>query len=259
VDVHELLDGVIERGAPVGANRTLVVLKSAWRWFMERDERIQSSPVHAVSRPSREVARARVLEDGELVAIWNAVEQLGWPFSPIVRLLALTACRREEVGSARWSEFDLENRLWHIPAARRKHGIALTVPLSDAAMAILQELPRFTGTDLLFPAQLANRMSPDRPFAGYGKCKRKLDEKSGVSGWVLHDLRRSCATGLGNLAVTSESIERVLGHEKKGVEKVYQRHPLLPERAAALQAWARHLQGLLNPAPESANVVPLRS
>jgi integrase len=246
-DVHDLLDGIVERGAPVGANRTLVVLKSAWRWWMERDERIEFSPVAAVSRPYQEKARARVLEDDELVSIWNAVEQLGWPFSPIVRLLALTACRREEVGSARWSEFDFENRLWHLPSSRRKHGIALSVPLSDAALAILQDLPRFSGTDLLFPAQLANRMSADRPFSGYGKCKRKLDALSGVRGWVLHDLRRTCATRLGDLGTRSEVIELVLGHERKGIERVYQRHPLLPERAAALQAWAHRIERLLNP------------
>jgi hypothetical protein len=75
----------------------------------------------------------------------------------------------------------------------------------------------------------------------------------------LHDLRRTAATGLGNLGIRGEVIEAALGHRKKGIEKTYQLHPLLPERTIALDSWAARIEQILDPEQGPANVVRLRS
>jgi len=250
-DINDLLDSIVDRKAPVSSNRTLSLLKTAWRWFLERGY-CESSPVHAVRKPHPEKPRSRILADHELAKIWVAVEGLGWPFQHILQLLILSGCRRQEVGEACWAEFDLPNKLWHIPGARRKRNIPLTVPLSDMAVTILKTLPRFSG-DLLFPA---SRHGSNRAFSGYSKSKQRLDKLSGVCNWTLHDLRRTTATGLGNLGCRSEIIEGILGHVRKGIERVYQHHALLVERRQALQSWGRHIDQLLHPEMES-NVVAL--
>src|SRR5262249_20754519 len=153
-------------------------------------------------------SRDRVLSDAELLKVWRGGEQLGWPFGPITQLLILTGQRRNEVAGARWAEFDLEKRLWAIPRERRKGSVSQNVPLPEKALEILTELPRF-GSDYVFPAQRGGRGGH---VSGYSVAKRRLDQLSSVTGWRLHDLRRTIATGLQALGARLEVIEEVLGH-----------------------------------------------
>jgi integrase len=161
----------------------------------------------------------------ELANVWQACETLDWPFGPIVRLLIVTGARREEITSLRWSDIDIERREIRIPAERYKTKIAHTIPLSDLALEIIESLRRLVNDgDLVFPSQ---RDASVNPVSGFSLMKRRLDELSGVSGWRIHDLRRSVATGLQRLGVRLEVTEAVLGHlsgSRGGIVGVYQRH-----------------------------------
>lgn len=257
-DVHALLDKIVDRGAPVGANRTFAQLRKMCRWAVERGL-IERSPCEGLSAPSVEKSRERVLSGAELGVVWRAAEGLGFPFGPIVRLLILTGQRRDEVAGLRWEEIDLERRVWTLPAERSKNRRSHVVPLSRQAVDILQSLPRFEGSEFAF--------SPGKtPPSGFSKAKPRLDkmvarkEGQGLQPWVLHDLRRSVASGMAEIGVDLHVVERCLNHVSGsfgGIVSVYQRHGYADEMRAALDAWARRLDEIVTGRAGGENVVEL--
>ena len=93
-----------------------------------------------------------MLTDDELRSVWRAVGELGGPWSPIFKLLVLTAARRSEVAGMAWSELDPDRRSWVKPAARTKAGRVHELPLADPALDIITGLPRLDGSPWVFPA-----------------------------------------------------------------------------------------------------------
>src|SRR5262249_43263494 len=161
-----------------------------------------------------------VLSDPELTAIWHAAAAMPLPFGAIIKLLMLTGQRVQEVAGLRWSELSADLSTWTIPAARTKNNVPHVVPLSQPAGQILRSLPH-TGDDLALPGRARG------PFNGFSKAKDRLNEAVGFCNWVLHDLRRTLATGLQRLGVRLEVTEAVLnhvGHSRGGIVGIYQRH-----------------------------------
>jgi hypothetical protein len=130
-DIHDLLDGIVERGAPITANRTLSWLRRMCGWAIERGL-IDVSPCAGVRAPAAEKGRTRWLSDDELRAVWRAAGALGAPYDAFVRLLILTGARRSEVARMAWREVDLRAKLWTLPAARAKSATECEIPLSDS-------------------------------------------------------------------------------------------------------------------------------
>ncbi len=195
-----------------------------------------SNPVVGTNKSTDEVSRDRVLSDKELAAIWNACSEDD--YGRILRLLALTGQRREEVAAIAHSE--INGTLWTLSAARTKNGREHEVPLSDQALNIIESVPRRDDRDLLFGAGAG-------PFSGFSKAKAAMDTRLGkkVAPWRLHDLRRTAATGMARLGVQPHVIEAVLNHisgHKAGVAGVYNRATYRTEKEAALKLWAEHVQ-----------------
>jgi integrase len=255
-DIHRILDGIVARGAPVGANRTFAQLRKMCRWAVSRGI-IERSPCEGIDPPSTEKARDRVLSLDELRLVWSAADQLGFPFGPITKLLVLTGARRSEVGDMEWNELDLEQRTWTIPAARSKNRRQHTVPLSPQAVEIIKGLPRFAGSKLLFTPR---KTAP----AGFARAKESLDRHitaanvEPLAPWVLHDIRRSVATGLAGLGVNLPVIERCLNHVSGsfgGIVSIYQKHSFADEMRAAFDAWGRKIESLMD--TEVGNVIEI--
>ena len=83
-------------------------------------------------------------------------------------------------------------------------------------------------------------------------------QKVEIEGWILHDLRRTAATGMARLNIAPHVVDRILNHVSgtiRGVAAVYNRHAYLEERKAALETWGRYVENLVRPQPP--NVVPL--
>src|SRR5215210_1806673 len=233
-DVIELVSEIVDRGAPVAANKTLQMAKTFFSWCVGKAI-IDRSPCEGVKQPTREVPRDRVLSDDELARVIKAARQIGGPYGGIVELLALTAQRREEVAQLTWDELDLEKQVWTIPGTRTKNGKPHMVHLSDIAMRMLDARLR-TGA-LVFA-------TADRPFRNFVHAKPKLDKKAGVSSWRLHDLRRTAISGMARLGVAPHVADKILNHTAgtiSGVAAVYQRHEFMAEWKQALDAWARHV------------------
>ena len=155
-----------------------------------------------------------------------------------MRLLLLTAQRRDEVAAMRWSELSPDLAVWTVPKERAKNGRAHLVHLAPQARAVLAAVPRVKGRDLVFTT------SGRAPVSGFAKAKERLDRLSGVRDWRLHDCRRTAVTWMAGAGFPPHVADRLLNHVEgaiRGVAAVYQRGEFLPERRAALEAWAGHV------------------
>ena len=142
--------------------------------------------------PTKEVARDRVLTDLELTQVILAARKIGGPYGGIVELLALTGQRREEVAGSTWDEIDLNQRIWVLPKARTKNAKQHTVHLSAQAIAILKRMKK--------QGRFVFSVHGITPFQNFSLAKRELDGMSGVKDWRLHDLRRTCVSGMARSA-----------------------------------------------------------
>jgi integrase len=250
-DVIALVDGIVDRGAAVMANRTLGRLKTFYRWAVAKDL-VAVSPAATVEEPTSEEARDRVLSDDEIRWFWRACQTVGWPFGPIGQLLLLTAQRRGEVAELAWAELDLAAAQWTIPRTRAKSDREHLVALSSLALDVLRPLPHHC--DLVFGRDAG------RPPTGYSLAKRRIDvavlaakqadtgNAEPIPGWTFHDLRRTATTGMARLKVPPHIADRVLNHTAgtiKGVAKTYNRFEYLDERRQALEAWAQFVSGII--------------
>jgi integrase len=252
-DVNALLDKKAV-DAPVQANRELAAVSGLFGWAASHDL-ADANPAAGVRRRAKETPRDRILDDNEIVRFWASCEALAWPFGPMFQLLLLTAQRRDEVGGMRWSELDLERREWMLPRERAKNGRAHVIHLSAPAIEIIAGLPRFE-SDIVFLGATGVT-----PASGFSRAKERLDMLMGdPPAWILHDLRRSAASGMARLGVGPHVVDKILAHSGgtiRGVAAVYNRFEYLPERAAALDAWGRFIESLVRPSPT--NVVALRN
>jgi integrase len=255
-DVIELIDGTIARGAEVQANRTLARLRALFNWAIEKD-RVAASPVARMKLPTQERPRDRVLSDDELRWLWQACDEIGWPFGPLVKLLLLTAQRRDEVAGMTWLEINFGKRVWTIPRHKAKNDCVHEVQLSEAAIEVLRSMPRI-GDSLVFTT------TGETAVSGFSKAKLRLDagmleakraelgarKGDGIPGWTLHDLRRTATTGMAKLKVPPHVADKVLNHVSgtiRGVAAVYSRFAYFDERREALEAWGNNITGLLEP------------
>jgi integrase len=246
-DVLELLDNLIDRGNPIAANRVLAAVRKMFAWAVERDI-ISASPVQNIKAPGKETERERVLSDDELVSVWRAADAMGGTAGAFIKTLALTGQRRDEVATMRWVDLDLGRAIWTLPREANKSDRSHEVPLAPLVLDILQSLPRI--------GECAFTTTGDRPISGYSKIKARVDGIAQVEAWRFHDLRRTTGTGMARLGVPVSTISRVLNHREGGVTKIYNRYGYLDEKRKALEAWAVHIDRLLN--PPTANVVTLR-
>jgi integrase len=246
-EVINLLDKIVARGSPIMANRTAAVLDQMFRFAIHRAV-VDDSPVKLLMRPGgKEKARERVLTDEELKAFLSApractrFERL----SHVITLLLLTGQRRGELALAKWSDIDLKERTWAIRDENSKTGRGHVVPLSDWAVEEFAALKREAeGSPWVLPAAGgSHHIDPKQLTRSLAKCIARFRQR-GIKHFVLHDLRRTCRTGLSRLGVEQHIGERVLNHAQPGVVGVYDRHAYLEEKREALEKWAMHLAGL---------------
>jgi integrase len=243
-DVVDVISAIEQRGAPVAANKALKSIKTFLRWCVDRAV-LDRSPAEGLRLPTKEVARDRVLDDKELAQVVLAARQLGGPYGGIVELLALTGQRREEVARLTWEELDVVERVWTIPKSRTKNFKTHVVHLSDQSVAVLNRADQ--------RGPLVFSLSGTNPFQEFSRAKRSLDRLSGVMGWRLHDLRRTCVSGMARLGVAPHVADKILNHQAgtiSGVAAVYQRHEFLAERRAALDLWGAHVAQILKECQE---------
>jgi integrase len=252
-DVIVMVEEIVERGAPVMARNVLSFTKTFFKWCVARDL-LDNSPaamVEAKTLIGEKRVGKRVLSNDDIVAFWEATERLRYPFGPLFCLLLLTGCRVNEIARARWRE--INGSVLTIPPERFKSDTQHLVPLTKEALALLNEIPRFTKGDYLFSTTFG-----EKPVSGFSKAKARLDQLMVNSQpFKLHDLRRTVRTRLASLKVPDSVAEMLLGHGRKGLQRVYDQHSYETEMREAMDLWANQLREIVCPSPE--DIVPLHA
>jgi integrase len=192
--------------------------------------------------------RSRILNDHELRRVWATAGDAG-TYGALVKLLLLSAQRREKVATIKWSDLAPDGT-WTIATEKREKNNPGTLLLPEGALAIIKSLPRFTGNPYMFAARRGCGS-----ISHFAQAKRAFDTACGVQDWVLHDLRRTARSLLSRAGVRPDIAERLLGHVRGGVEAVYDRHTYGAEKGAALAKLAALIERIVTPRAE--NVVPL--
>jgi integrase len=164
-----------------------------------------------------------------------------------------TGCRASEIGGLRWSEIYSDRIV--LGAERVKNHRAHTVPLTPAVRAILEARPRHTISDHIFGREQLG-------FTGWGSSKRELDKRAKLKPWVLHDLRRTFATGACELGISPHVVEAALNHVsgfRRGVAGTYNLAALEGPIRHALAVWEAHVLEIAEGRVSGDRVVPLRA
>jgi integrase len=242
-EVAAAIRTIVKRGSPYQAHNALGYIRTLYNWAIGTHEfGIVSSPVERLTPKAligSRKARERTLTDGELRAVWDAAGQMDYPYGPLFKLLILTGQREREIADMSWSEID--NRLLTIPAARMKGDRGHEVPLTPLADHLLKTLPRWTGGDFVF-----STTGGAKPVNGFSKAKVRIDKLSGVSDWVIHDLRRTVRTHFSALPVEDLVRELVIAHAKPGLHKVYDQHAYQNEKRRCIELWEQRLITIIN-------------
>jgi integrase len=245
-DIVRLLDGIEDKNGPVQADRVLAYIGKVMNWHASRSDEFRSPIVRGMARTSsKERARARVLTDDELRAVWKAAEATPGPFGAFIRFLLLTGARRSE--AADLTRDEIADGVWSLPAARNKVKQELVRPLSGAAQKVVASVPRL--------GRYVFTASGAKPLRGFAKAKERLDAACGVKNWTLHDLRRTARSLLSRAGIASDVAEMCLGHVLTGVRGTYDRHKYHAEKKQAFEALAAQIARIVDPQD---NIVAMR-
>jgi integrase len=260
----------LAKTSPVMASRVRAYARAAFGWAVKR-RFLPASPFADLVLEVKEKSRERVLEDAELGEIWRAAGKLAHPWGAYFRVLLLTLQRKSEVSGMHWAELSADLRVWTVPAARAKNKKAHIVHLSEPVRGILQAMPRFEGSRLVFTT------TGKVPIAAFTQALEQLhdkiaNERAGKPGagpdmppipavpWTMHDFRRTGVTVLAGMGFPPHVADRLLNHVQgsiKGVAAVYQRQEFLSERERALNAWAAYVLRQAEGEAQGGNVVRL--
>jgi integrase len=240
-DIFVMLDKIADRNGARMSDVTLAVLRKVMNWHALRDDNFRSPVVPGMNRQqAKDHRRERILSDTEIAKLWAATAD-GGPFGALVRFALLTSARRNEIAGMKWDEVD-DGGVWTLPAARSKTKTEIIRPLSKAALAVLDGLPRIDGCPFVFTS---NGLTP---LASFSDPKAALDARSRVVGWRLHDLRRTARSLLSRCKdVSVDHAERVLGHSLGDIRGRYDKHDYVEEMRFAVEALAALVERIVNP------------
>src|SRR3984893_10174833 len=239
-EIVHLLDRGEDNSGPRAADVMLATLRRIFHWHEKRTDDFRSPIIRGMARQNaKDHRRERILDDDEIRRLWAATAD-GQSFSALIRFALLTSARRNEIAGMRRDEIDGDG-IWTLPAARSKTKTEIIRPLSKAALAILAGVPRIDRCDYPFTLSAAS------PLASFSDPKAKLDAASGVTGWRLHDLRRTARSLLSRAGVHSDIAEKCLGHSRGDIVERYDLHKYLNEMQRAFEALSALVERIINP------------
>lgn len=294
-DLQKCVDKVVDRGSPIGANRTFSAIRALIRWAVSRGD-LDHNLVDGMKRPTTdEEPRIRYLTADqpdadrgypahEIRTVWGALPKADMRESTrnTVRLCLVIGQRVGEVSGMTRDELDLGTKVWVIPGARTKNGEQHKVPLSDMAVDIIKEqlaavdaLAKRKGREpspWVFPGPGARGPISGPAVARAVKRQEKREDKPthiasvsicGVAPWTCHDLRRTMATHMEGMGISPFVIGCVLNHisatKATITSSVYTQYDYMKEKREALDLWADRLAGLVDVEHvDMAEVVPFK-
>ncbi|MGM9370828.1 tyrosine-type recombinase/integrase [Legionella pneumophila] len=249
-DITIALDKIVQRGAPIHANRILSTIKQVLNYAVSRGY-IQYNP--ATNIRTRDIGgiekpRERVLSAEEIRIIWKFLEsdkcQMSDSARLAIKIIILTGVRTGEIRLAQWHQFDFEQSLWTIPPEHSKGGITVKIHLSELTKKILIQFKEQSASPFVIPG-----ITNDDPMSkdALPRAIKRIQNRVGIPEWTAHDLRRTFATQLGeSLNIDPVVIEKCLGHKMPRIMATYNKNEMLPQRKEALDAWASHIARLIS-------------
>ena len=167
---------------------------------------VTHNPVRGIPRPKFSNARDRFLTSEQAARLLEACSaSINPQLRNIVGLLLLTGARKRELLDAKWENVDLDRRVWFIPTS--KTGKSRHVPLSQPALDLIRQLPRFDKCAYLLPNPRTRK-----PFTDIKHPWETAREAAGLDGLRIHDLRHSAASFMINAGIDLFAVGRILGH-----------------------------------------------
>jgi integrase len=253
--IIKLLDRVADR-APIAANRTYAVIRRMFNFAIERDV-IAVSPCTNIRTPTPERQRNRILSADEIKILWENLDVAPMDKATriAIRLLLVTAQRRGELVSARWSNIDLVNGWWTIPADASKNYLPHRVPLTKLACNLLEQAKAIAPeSEYVFPSPTRDtHINPDAINRAVNRNRLEI----GIEHFTLHDLRRTAASQMTSAGIPRLTVSKVLNHAESGITAVYDRHSYDQEKRQALDCWASSIERIIE--PDNYNVVKINA
>ncbi|STX29966.1 phage-related integrase [Legionella beliardensis] len=257
-EITQALDKIVDRGAPIHANKVLSTLKQAFNYAVSRGEMMNNPAMSIRSRDigGLEKARERYLSLDEIKTLWQFLESEEHDTSIQIRsalkIILLTGVRTGEIRVAKWSEFDFENSLWTIPAEHTKTNITMRIHLSEMTKKVLLELQEYSDSDYVITGVDERSPLSDKAMP---RAVIRIQSRVGIPHWTAHDLRRTFATQLGEaLHIDPVVIEKCLGHKMPKIMATYNKNEMLPQRKEALDRWATFIESILQD-----NIIPIHT
>jgi integrase len=280
-DIHAVVIEAIKLGIPgmgrktegpsdVRGKKLRDSLGSLFRWLLEH-RRIVVDPTLGVWRPPQRAPRSRILNckpdvrgADELRFFWSACDKVGKPFGAALRLLLITGCRLNEVAQMEWSELNDDRTVLTLPPERTKNSREHRIPLPQMAREIIQSLPQIEGCPFVFSGNGRtsggswNRVKVRLDAAMLELAREEHGDGATIEPFIIHDLRRTCATGMADIGILPHVIEAVLNHTsgaKAGVAGTYNTASYDKEKADALTKWSEQIERIVS--GQSAKVVAI--
>lgn len=246
IDVLKTLQKIESRGALETAHRVRGIIGQVFRYGVAtaRAENDITIPLKDALPAVKKRHHASITDQKAVGELMRAIEDYHGNIITkyALKLAPLVFVRPGELRHAEWSEFDLEQSEWRIPAEKMKMKTLHIVPLSNQALSLIKELKNVTGKGrYLFPSvhSKARPMSDNTINTSLRRMGYTKEEMT------AHGFRSMASTILNELGWNRDAIERQLAHsERNGVRAAYNYAEYLPERKKMMQAWADHLDGL---------------
>ena len=262
MDITKALDSIVQRGAPIHANRVLSSLKQVFNYGVSRGSMERNPASHIRSRDigGLEKPRERYLSLEEIKTIWNFLDselcQMSLQTKSAIKIIILTGVRTAEIRLAEWDSFDFDNSLWFIPPELTKGAVLVKIHLTDLTKSVLQELKAVSDSPFVLPGLIPDKSLDKNALP---RAISRIQKRVGIPEWTAHDLRRTFATQLGEtLDVDPVVIEKCLGHKMPRIMATYNKNEMLPQRKEALDKWSQCIQNLVeyNPIAPTEKILP---
>ncbi|MCS3902083.1 integrase [Methylohalomonas lacus] len=244
--IINLLDRIVDRGSPTQANHALRLLKQLFRYGVSRRylDKNPCAEITAAAAGGKEKARTRALSKDELGKFLKALNETDIHAADrlALKIILATCVRVGEMVKAEWSDIDLENGVWHIPAEHTKTGEAIDIPLVPKVIEWFEALKPYAGESLYVLPARRRRNKTHLKEQTLRATLRKAD--GALPYFTIHDLRRTARTHLAALGISRDVAERCLNHKIEGLDRVYNQHDYFDERRQALELYTSLLQAL---------------
>ncbi len=250
-DIEALLDDITNRGSPIMANRIHEYLKAMLGWAIKQKKYhvIYNEALTWTRNPENE--RDRFLSAEEIKLYWEALDHESEAARDCLRLCLLTAQRHQNVRGMRRDQLFLDDRIWRVPGSTTKTGAMNKVPLSKAALGIIERRLESTNGPWVFPK--SGGAGPATP-AFIGIPHRSACKRAEIKGYTIHDHRHSFATYADIMNIPRLIWDGILGHSSGLMAELYSGHDFGSERLECMEAWANRVAAAIGE-----NVVDLKN